>query len=88
MLVVFWVFLPSYSSLNEGDSCFFYVCLLKEGCEGKIIFGFLKNEPQVFGAKEAFKGQAVLSFSCESPSSGLLNHGWALWKVLQNVLIY
>lgn len=33
-----WGFFPSYSSLNEGDSCFFYVSLLKERCEGKIIF--------------------------------------------------
>lgn len=32
----------------------------------------------MFGAKEAFKGQAVLGFSCESPSSGSLNHGWVL----------
>lgn len=76
-LNVGWVFFfPSYSSLSEGDSCFFYVCLLKEGCEGKIIFRCLKNEPQVFGAIEASKGQAVLGFSCESSSSGLLNHGW------------
>lgn len=37
-LNVGWGFFPSYSSLNEGDSCFFYVSLLKEGCEGKIIF--------------------------------------------------
>lgn len=41
-LNVGWGFFPSYSSLNEGDSCFFNVSLFKKkkkkGCEGKIIF--------------------------------------------------
>jgi hypothetical protein len=54
-LNVGWGFFPSYSSLNEGDSCFFYVSLLKEGCEGKIIFQIPQELTQSFWTRRSFE---------------------------------
>lgn len=54
-LNVGWGFFPSYSSLNEGDSCFFYVSLLKEGCEGKIIFQIPQELTQNVWTKSSFQ---------------------------------
>lgn len=77
-LNVGWGFFPSYSSLNEGDSCFFNVSLFKKkkkkGCEGKIIFRIPQELTQMFGPEADFKGQAALSFGYESPSGDSLNY--------------
>lgn len=54
-LNVGWGFFPSYSSLNEGDSCFFYVSLLKEGCEGKIIFQIPQELTQNVWTRSSFQ---------------------------------
>lgn len=54
-LNVGWGFFPSYSSPNEGDSCFFYVSLLKEGCEGKIIFQIPQELTQNVWTRSSFQ---------------------------------
>lgn len=54
-LNVGWGFFPSYSSLNEGGSCFFYVSLLREGCEGKIIFQIPQELTQNVWTRSSFQ---------------------------------
>lgn len=48
-------FFPSYSSLNEGDSCFFYVSLKRELMRENNISDSSSINPKCLDQKPAFK---------------------------------